>query len=189
MGAGVVYADSFLRTSVVTVEWSPGRSLSPYGTQVLHIWLGLLAAGRFFLAILLIISAYALFFFTAIAGRLWCGYACPQTVYTEIFMWIEQKIEGDRNKRMKLDKAPMSPASSVSRRQNTPRGCDFPLDRLHPCGLFQSAQGTARFDSDLGLWPWEIFWILFYGGFTYLFAGSCGSRFASTCVPMRASRA
>ena len=46
----------------------------------------------FFLAILLIISAYALFFFTAIAGRLWCGYACPQTVYTEIFMWIEEKV-------------------------------------------------------------------------------------------------
>ncbi|MBS0355310.1 MAG: 4Fe-4S binding protein, partial [Proteobacteria bacterium] len=43
----------------------------------------------FFLAILLIISAYSLFFFTAVAGRLWCGYSCPQTVYTEIFMWIE----------------------------------------------------------------------------------------------------
>ena len=62
----------------------------------------------FFLAILLIISAYALFFFTAIAGRLWCGYACPQTVYTEIFMWIERKIEGDHIRRQKLDQAPMS---------------------------------------------------------------------------------
>ena len=62
-----------------------------------------------FLAILLIISAYSLFLFTAVGGRLWCGYACPQTVYTEIFTWIEQKIEGERNARIKLDAAPMSP--------------------------------------------------------------------------------
>jgi polyferredoxin len=41
-----------------------------------------------------------------VAGRLWCGYACPQTVYTEIFMWIERKFEGDRAARMKLDAAP-----------------------------------------------------------------------------------
>ncbi|MBU6438111.1 MAG: 4Fe-4S binding protein, partial [Betaproteobacteria bacterium] len=57
---------------------------------------------------LLIISALSLFLFTAVAGRLWCGYACPQTVYTEIFMWIERKIEGDRNARMRLDGAPFS---------------------------------------------------------------------------------
>ena len=48
--------------------------------------------------------ALALFLFTALAGRLWCGYACPQTVYTEIFLWIERVIEGDRNARMKLDR-------------------------------------------------------------------------------------
>ena len=56
-----------------------------------------------FLALLLIIAGLALFFFTALAGRLWCGYACPQTVWTEAFLWIEQKLEGDRNQRMKLD--------------------------------------------------------------------------------------
>ena len=61
-----------------------------------------------YLAVLLVISALSLFLFTAIAGRLFCGYACPQTVYTEIFMWIEQKIEGERNARIKLDAAPMS---------------------------------------------------------------------------------
>ena len=47
---------------------------------------------------LLVISALSLFLFTAVAGRLWCGYACPQTVYTEMFMWIERKIEGDRTR-------------------------------------------------------------------------------------------
>ena len=55
---------------------------------------------------LLIISALSLFLFTAVAGRLWCGFSCPQTVYTEIFMWIEHKIEGDRSARLRLDGGP-----------------------------------------------------------------------------------
>src|SRR5450759_3704876 len=59
-----------------------------------------------YLAVLLIISAMSLFLFTAVAGRLWCGYACPQTVYTEIFLWIEKKVCGDRSARMRLDAGP-----------------------------------------------------------------------------------
>lgn len=59
-----------------------------------------------FLAVLLIISAYALFLFTAVAGRLFCGYACPQSVYTKIMMWIELKVEGDRVARIRLDEQP-----------------------------------------------------------------------------------
>jgi polyferredoxin len=55
-----------------------------------------------YLAVLLVISALSLFLFTAVAGRLFCGYACPQTVYTQIFLWIERKVEGDRNARIKL---------------------------------------------------------------------------------------
>jgi len=58
-----------------------------------------------YLAALLIICALSLFLFTAVAGRLWCGFACPQTVYTELFMWLEHKIEGDRSARMRLDKS------------------------------------------------------------------------------------
>ena len=61
-----------------------------------------------YLSVLLILSAFTLFLFTAVAGRVWCGYACPQTVYTEIFLWIERKIEGDRLARIRLDAAPMS---------------------------------------------------------------------------------
>ena len=61
-----------------------------------------------YLSGLLVISALSLFLFTAVAGRLWCGYACPQTVYTEIFMWVEHKIEGNRTARMRLDAEPMS---------------------------------------------------------------------------------
>ena len=58
------------------------------------------------LALLLIIAAVVLFFVTALAGRLWCGYACPQTVWTETFLWMERWTEGDRNARMKLDAGP-----------------------------------------------------------------------------------
>lgn len=58
------------------------------------------------LAFLLIISAFALFAVTVFAGRVWCGYTCPQTVWTSIFMWIEQKFEGSRNQRIRLDKGP-----------------------------------------------------------------------------------
>lgn len=61
-----------------------------------------------YLAWMLIIAAFALFFFTAIAGRLWCGFACPQTIWTMVFMWVEEKIEGSPNQRKKLDKAPLS---------------------------------------------------------------------------------
>ena len=61
-----------------------------------------------YLTVLLILAALSLFLFTAIAGRLWCGYACPQTVYTEIFLWIERKIEGDRLARIRLDAAPLT---------------------------------------------------------------------------------
>ena len=62
----------------------------------------------FYLALLLIVAALSLFFFTALAGRLWCGYACPQTVWTEAYLWIERKVEGSRQKQMKLDKQPMN---------------------------------------------------------------------------------
>ena len=54
---------------------------------------------------LLIMAALSLFFFTALAGRLWCGYACPQTVWTEIFVWMERLTEGSRSQQMKLDQA------------------------------------------------------------------------------------
>ena len=61
-----------------------------------------------YLAALLIICAYSLFLFTAVAGRVWCGFACPQTVYTEMFLWIERKIEGERSARMRLARQPWS---------------------------------------------------------------------------------
>jgi cytochrome c oxidase accessory protein FixG len=64
---------------------------------------------------LLMISAFSLFFITTLLGRVWCGYTCPQTVWTAIYMWAEQFAEGDRNRRIKLDQAPWS-VEKVARR-------------------------------------------------------------------------
>jgi cytochrome c oxidase accessory protein FixG len=125
----------------------------------------------FYLAVLLIISAYALFLFTAVAGRLFCGYACPQTVYTELFMWVENRIEGDRSARMKLDKGPLTGRKIGLKAAKhaiwllislwtgfTLVAYFTPLDELFAALPF-------------GLSGWETFWTLFYGGFCYMQAG------------------
>ncbi len=66
----------------------------------------LLPSDLIFMSGILFMAAFGLFWWTTIAGRLWCGYACPQTVYTEIMMWFDRLFEGDRAARLKLEKAP-----------------------------------------------------------------------------------
>ena len=125
-----------------------------------------------FLALLLIISAYGLFLFTAIAWRLFCGYACPQTVYTEIFMWIERKVEGDRLARIRLDSQPMS-LRKLSRKA-LKHGLWVALalwTGFTFVGYFTPIDTLAREVATLGLGGWETFWILFYGFATYGNAG------------------
>ncbi|MDT7835309.1 cytochrome c oxidase accessory protein CcoG [Aquabacterium sp. OR-4] len=125
-----------------------------------------------FLTAILIISAYALFLFTAVAGRLWCGYACPQTVYTEIFMWVEHKIEGDRIARMRLDDGPWN-FNKLWRKSAKQiawvviglwTGFTF-------VGYFTPIHTLLGSAATLGLGPWEWFWVLFYGFATYGNAG------------------
>jgi cytochrome c oxidase accessory protein FixG len=125
-----------------------------------------------FLAIILIISAYALFLFTAVAGRLWCGYACPQTVYTEIFLWIEKVIEGERNVRIKLDKAPMDARKLRLRAMKFGAWGLLALwTGFTLVGYFTPIQELWGEFWSWNLGPWETFWIFFYGFMTYLFAG------------------
>jgi cytochrome c oxidase accessory protein FixG len=126
----------------------------------------------FYLAVLLIISAYALFLFTAVAGRLWCGYACPQTVYTEIFMWIEKMIEGDRNARIKLDLAPMSGGKLGKRVLKHGSWILFSLwTSFTFVGYFTPIKELWAEAQTLSFGPWEWLWIGLYGLFTYAFAG------------------
>ncbi len=121
---------------------------------------------------LLILSAYALFLFTAVAGRLWCGYACPQTVYTEIFMWFENRIEGDRARRMKLDAGPWNGEKLLRKGGKQLVWIAFGLwTGFSFVGYFTPIRELAASALTLGFGPWEWFWILFYGFATYGNAG------------------
>jgi len=130
---------------------------------------------------LLIISALSLFLFTAVAGRLWCGFACPQTVYTEIFMWIEHKIEGDRSARLRLDGSPWTFEKVWKKTLKqftwivisvwtgfTFVGYFVPIRELGAELL--AMQGS-----------WQIFWVLFYGFATY---GNAGFLREQVCMYM-----
>ena len=121
---------------------------------------------------LLIISAYGLFLFTTVAGRLWCGYACPQSVYTEIFMWIERRFEGDRPKRMKLDKSPLSLDKVWRKAGKQLAWIAFALwTGFTFVGYFTPVRILAAEAFSFGMGPWETFWTLFYGFATYGNAG------------------
>jgi cytochrome c oxidase accessory protein FixG len=125
-----------------------------------------------YLTALLIVSALSLFLFTAVAGRLWCGYACPQTVYTEIFLWIERKIEGDRAKRMKLDAAPWGARKFALKGAKHAVWAALGLwTGFTFVGYFTPIRelGAGVLAFELG--PWETFWMLFYGFATYGNAG------------------
>jgi cytochrome c oxidase accessory protein FixG len=125
-----------------------------------------------YLTALLMISAYALFLFTAVAGRLWCGYACPQTVYTEIYMWMERHIEGDRQKRMKLDAGPWDTNKLWRKTAKQVAWIAFGLwTGFTFVGYFTPIRELAGSVLQLGLGPWETFWVLFYGFATYGNAG------------------
>ena len=125
-----------------------------------------------YLAGLLIISAFSLFLFTAVAGRLWCGFACPQTVYTEIFMWVERRFEGDRQARIRLDAAPWS-ARKLLRRGG--KQAVWLLIGLWTgftfVAYFTDARTLAAGAWGFSLGPSEMFWSLFYGFATYGNAG------------------
>ncbi len=125
-----------------------------------------------YLTVLLIISALSLFLFTAIAGRLWCGFACPQTVYTEIFLWIEQKIEGDRAARIRLEQAPLG-ARKVGLKA-AKHGTWIALSLWTGftfVGYVTPIRELWREVLAVSTGPWESFWILFYGFATYGNAG------------------
>ncbi|WP_394701344.1 cytochrome c oxidase accessory protein CcoG [uncultured Propionivibrio sp.] len=125
-----------------------------------------------YLAVLLVISAYLLFLATAIGGRLFCGYACPQTVYTEIFMWIERKIEGDRSARMKLDRQPMSPHKlGLKVAKHAAWLVVAAWTGFTFVGYFTPIRELASAVSSFSVSGWEVFWLFFYSGFLYFMAG------------------
>jgi cytochrome c oxidase accessory protein FixG len=156
------------------LEWGQRQAiLFDLGARRFYIFgLVLYPQDFIYLTVLLVISALSLFLFTAVAGRLWCGFACPQTVYTEIFIWIERQFEGDRSARMRLDAAPLS-LNKVWRK--TGKQCAWITLSLWTgfsfVGYFTPIRELTASILSLGFGPWEIFWVLFYSFATYGNAG------------------
>jgi len=125
-----------------------------------------------YLALLLITAGLSLFFFTALAGRLWCGFACPQTVWTEVFIRIERWIEGDRAKRMKLDAAPWTTEKILRKTAKQFVWIVFAAwTGFTFVGFFTPIRELGEHVLTLSLGPWETFWTIFYGFATYGNAG------------------
>ncbi|QIL45149.1 cytochrome c oxidase accessory protein CcoG [Acidovorax sp. HDW3] len=155
------------------LQWG-GRQMVLFDLEAKRFYLfGLVLYPQDFIYLtgLLIVSALSLFLFTAVAGRLWCGFACPQTVYTEIFLWLERRIEGERSARLRLDKSgwTLEKLGKKSAKHGawiavalwtgfTFVGYFIPIRVLGAEVL--ALQG-----------PWQIFWVLCYALATYGNAG------------------
>ena len=156
------------------LEWGQRQAvLFDLGARRFYI-LGLVLYPQDFIYLtgILVISALSLFLFTAVAGRLWCGYACPQTVYTEIFLWVEKRFEGDRSARLHLD------ASAWNLNKLWRKGgkhLSWALIGLWTgftfVGYFTPIRDLGLSFVQLGMGPWETFWVIFYGFATWGNAG------------------
>lgn len=169
----MVYVTQLIFYGLPWLQWGERQMvLFDLGTRRFYMFgLVLYPQDFIYLTGLLIISALALFLFTAVAGRLWCGFSCPQTVYTEIFMWLEHKIEGDRSARIRLDNGSWTFEKIWKKSLKqfswlvvafwtgfTFVGYFVPIRALG--GELLSLSGT-----------WQIFWVFFYALATYGNAG------------------
>lgn len=136
----------------------------------------------FYLSMLLMLAAYTLFFFTTLAGRLWCGYACPQTVWTEIFLWFEHRIEGDRMQQMKLDKGPWNLNKLGRKAAKHTMWAGFALwTGFTFVGYFTPIHELGANVLQANVGGWELFWLLFYSFATW---GNAGFMREQVCIYM-----
>ncbi len=171
---GFVWATQLVFYGLPWLLWN-GRQAVLFDLEARRFYLfGLVLYPQDFIYLtgLLVVSAYGLFLFTAVAGRLWCGYACPQTVYTEIFMWVEQRFEGDRMRRIRLDAAPWSAQKLLRRGGKHLAWAAIALwTGFSFVGYFTPIRMLWQSALTLGFGPWEWFWIGFYSLATYGNAG------------------
>jgi len=136
----------------------------------------------FYLSVILILSALLLFFFTAIFGRVWCGFTCPQTVWTEVFLWIERRIDGDRMKQIKLSSQPWNVEKILKRSAKYSAWVVFSLwTGFTFVGFFTPIRELAASTVDLQTSAWETFWVFFYGFATF---GNAGFLREQVCTYM-----
>ena len=171
---GLVFFTQIIFYGLPWLEWGQRQAvLFDLGARRFYIFgLVLYPQDFIYLTGILVISALSLFLFTAVAGRQWCGYACPQTVYTEIFLWIERKIEGDRSARMRLDEADMTLAKFSRKAGKQVAWITLALwTGFTFVGYFTPIRELVGLFASWSMGPWETFWIFFYGFATYGNAG------------------
>lgn len=181
---GLVFLTQLVFYGLPWLEWGQRQAvLFDLGARRFYIFnLVLYPQDFIYLTGILVISALSLFLFTAVAGRLWCGYACPQTVYTEIFLWLEKLAEGDRSARMRRDAGPWN-FDKVWRKAAKQlmwiavglwTGFTF-------VAYFTPIRELAAEVVQLNMGSWEVFWTLFYGFATY---GNAGYMREQVCLHM-----
>ncbi|MGL6109173.1 MAG: cytochrome c oxidase accessory protein CcoG [Rubrivivax sp.] len=170
----MVWATQLVFYGLPWLQWNDRQAmLFDLGARRFYIFGMVLYPQDFiFLTALLIISAYSLFLFTAVFGRVWCGFACPQTVYTEIFMWVERKIQGDRVARMRRDAGAWSVDKGWRAVAKQAAWIAIALwTGFTFVGYFTPIRTLAGLVAQFALGPWELFWVLFYSLATYGNAG------------------
>lgn len=181
---GMVFLTQLVFYGMPWLEWGQRQAvLFDLGSRRFYIFgLVLYPQDFIYLAGLLVISALSLFLFTAVAGRLWCGYACPQTVYTEIFLWIEKKVEGDRSARMRRDAQPWSFEKLMRKGGKHFLWLAVALwTGFTFVGYFTPIKELGIEFLQLSMSSWEVFWTFFYGFATY---GNAGFMREQVCKHM-----
>jgi cytochrome c oxidase accessory protein FixG len=171
---GLVWFTQIIFYGLPWLQWNGRQALLfDLAARIFYLF-GLVLGPQYiiYLTAILIIAALWLFLFTAVGGRLWCGYACPQTVYTEIFMWIERMFEGDRAKRMRLDQAPLSARKMLLKSGKHATWIALSLwTGFTFVGYFTPIRPLLAEVATFSVTGWALFWILFYGLATYGNAG------------------
>jgi cytochrome c oxidase accessory protein FixG len=171
---GLVFLTQALFYGLIWIDWNGRQAVLFHLVERKFYVFGMIfwPQDAIYLALLLVISAYGLFLATAIGGRLFCGYACPQTVYTEILMWIERKVEGERPARIKLDVQAMNPRKL---RLKIIKHTFWLLVSLWTSftfvGYFTPVKELLESTLTFSFGGWEVFWIIFYAAFLYMQAG------------------
>ena len=181
---GMVFLTQLVFYGIPWLEWGQRQAvLFDLGTRRFYIFgLVLYPQDFIYLTGILVISALSLFLFTAVAGRLWCGYACPQTVYTEIFLWIEKKVEGDRSARMRRDAQPISADKFMRKSAKHFLWLAVALwTGFTFVGYFTPIKELGQEFIQMSMSSWEVFWTFFYGFATY---GNAGFMREQVCKHM-----
>jgi cytochrome c oxidase accessory protein FixG len=181
---GMVFLTQLAFYGIPWLEWGQRQAvLFDLGARRFYIFgLVLYPQDFIYLAGLLVISALSLFLFTAVAGRLWCGYACPQTVYTEIFLWIEKKVEGDRSARLRRDAQPWSIQRLWRKSAKHFLWLAVALwTGFTFVGYFTPIKELGLEFIQMSMSSWEVFWTFFYGFATY---GNAGFMREQVCKHM-----